>query len=208
MVAQTCVCTVSLASDEREARLIRGTLEHLSGAGVPVVVADGGSPPDNEIRALPHVSVVISQQANLVGQVQAAFADRRADASPAAATRPSPGARLQRDGVSDGIAEYELGAERPRHGWLDYIQGVTVALARQGLPIRGFDLRHRIRRAAGRGSVVERRARGQHAASPARPTLSAVKRCALGISSQTVRPSVSPRRDSVAPRFFDVCGRR
>lgn len=44
-------------------------------------------------------------------------------------------------GVSDVIAEYELGAERPCHGWLDYVQGVTAALARLDMPIRGFDLR-------------------------------------------------------------------
>lgn len=82
MVAQTCVCTVPLARDEREARLIRGTLEHLSGAGVPVVVADGGSPPEFVSRSERYHTCPssIPQQADLVGQVQAAFADRRADA--------------------------------------------------------------------------------------------------------------------------------
>jgi galactokinase len=49
--------------------------------------------------------------------------------------------RAWSDGVSDGIAEYELGDERPRHGWLDYIQGVTVALAALDMPIHGFDVR-------------------------------------------------------------------
>ena len=38
------------------------------------------------------------------------------------------------------LVEYEIGAERPGRGWLDYIQGVTVALARSGHPVEGFDL--------------------------------------------------------------------
>ena len=84
MVAETCVCTVSLARDEHEARLIRSTLEHLSHAGFPVVVADGGSPPHfvDTIKSLPHVSVVIPQQSGLVGQVQAAFAAARLGQAP------------------------------------------------------------------------------------------------------------------------------
>ena len=49
--------------------------------------------------------------------------------------------RAWSDGVSDGIAEYQLGGERPRQDWLDYVQGVTVALAALDAPIRGFDLR-------------------------------------------------------------------
>jgi hypothetical protein len=79
MTAETCVCTISLARDDREARLIHGTLEALSLAGRPVVVADGGSPPEfvDAIGALPHVSVVRSQHQSLIGQVQAAFAGAR-----------------------------------------------------------------------------------------------------------------------------------
>jgi len=49
--------------------------------------------------------------------------------------------RAWSDGVSKGIDEYQLGDERPRRGWLDYIQGATVALARLGMAIRGFELR-------------------------------------------------------------------
>jgi galactokinase len=36
--------------------------------------------------------------------------------------------------------EYEIGTERPRRDWLDYIQGVTVALDRAGHAVKGFDL--------------------------------------------------------------------
>src|SRR5262249_9746209 len=42
---------------------------------------------------------------------------------------------------SDTILEYTLGAEARGRGWLDYVQGVTHALAAAGYPIRGFDLR-------------------------------------------------------------------
>ena len=37
--------------------------------------------------------------------------------------------------------EYELGAEVPGRGWLDYVQGVTVTLARRGIAVPGFDVR-------------------------------------------------------------------
>jgi galactokinase len=37
--------------------------------------------------------------------------------------------------------EYRLGEETPGRGWLDYIQGVTQVLARQGHRLGGFDLR-------------------------------------------------------------------
>jgi galactokinase len=37
--------------------------------------------------------------------------------------------------------EYRLGEEARGRGWLDFVQGVTQALARAGFPVRGFDLR-------------------------------------------------------------------
>lgn len=37
--------------------------------------------------------------------------------------------------------EYRLGEETPGRGWLDYVQGVTQVLARQGHRLGGFDLR-------------------------------------------------------------------
>src|SRR4051794_36042613 len=39
--------------------------------------------------------------------------------------------------------EYELGEEARRNGWIDYVQGVTWALAERGFVVRGFDLRLR-----------------------------------------------------------------
>ena len=76
MTAKPPVCTISLARDDDEARLIQATLEHLSRSGLPVFVADGGSRPDfvDAIRALGDVSVVTSAQPGLVAQAQAAFA--------------------------------------------------------------------------------------------------------------------------------------
>jgi galactokinase len=40
-----------------------------------------------------------------------------------------------------GILTYTLGQEAPARGWLDYLQGVTQALGRRGLHLRGFDAR-------------------------------------------------------------------
>lgn len=39
------------------------------------------------------------------------------------------------------IEEFALGEEARGEGWLDYVQGITRALALAGHPIRGFDLR-------------------------------------------------------------------
>src|SRR4051794_36071746 len=36
---------------------------------------------------------------------------------------------------------FELGAESPGRGWLDYVQGVTSMLTQQGIVIPGFDVR-------------------------------------------------------------------
>jgi galactokinase len=56
---------------------------------------------------------------------------RRADAKVRAASASEDGGRP---------AEYELGSESRRRGWIDYVQGVTAELARRGLPVSGFDL--------------------------------------------------------------------
>jgi galactokinase len=39
------------------------------------------------------------------------------------------------------VEEYTLGAERPGRGWLDYVQGLTWALAGRGHALGGFDVR-------------------------------------------------------------------
>ena len=39
-----------------------------------------------------------------------------------------------------GIEEYILGSERRGRGWLDYVQGLTVALAARQIDLPGFDL--------------------------------------------------------------------
>jgi galactokinase len=44
-------------------------------------------------------------------------------------------------GISDGIAEYDIGAEARGRGWLDYVQGVTASLAAAGHVVSGFDAR-------------------------------------------------------------------
>jgi galactokinase len=52
--------------------------------------------------------------------------------------------------ASDGIVEYELGAERREHSWTDYVQGISQALSASGLE-RGFDARIRSRVPLGSG---------------------------------------------------------
>lgn len=39
-----------------------------------------------------------------------------------------------------GGLSYQLGAEKPGRGWLDYVQGVSVVLRRAGLVLRGMEL--------------------------------------------------------------------
>jgi len=43
--------------------------------------------------------------------------------------------------LGGGVEEFELGCEARGRGWLDYIQGITVILAREGLTVPGFDVR-------------------------------------------------------------------
>ena len=43
-------------------------------------------------------------------------------------------------GAGDRVREYTLGGETRAHGWLDYVQGVTQALASDGHRLSGFDL--------------------------------------------------------------------
>jgi galactokinase len=40
---------------------------------------------------------------------------------------------------ADGVTTYTVGRERPRGGWLDYVQGVTYALGGAGHALGGFD---------------------------------------------------------------------
>jgi galactokinase len=44
------------------------------------------------------------------------------------------------DRIASRASEYELGGEVRGRGWLDYVQGVTVMLARAGVTLPGFDL--------------------------------------------------------------------
>ena len=40
----------------------------------------------------------------------------------------------------EGIVEYAIGEESRGRGWLDYVQGLTAVLAREGFRVGGFDL--------------------------------------------------------------------
>ncbi len=57
------------------------------------------------------------------------------------ARRPDRRVRAASAEVDGGrISEYVLGEEARRGAWIDYVQGVTAELARQGLALPGFDL--------------------------------------------------------------------
>src|SRR5688572_13005990 len=49
--------------------------------------------------------------------------------------------RASSEAFGDCWEEYEAGHEQSGRGWLDYIQGVTAILARDGIAIPGFDVR-------------------------------------------------------------------
>ncbi|QRK04703.1 galactokinase [Archangium violaceum] len=44
-------------------------------------------------------------------------------------------------GGQAGVQEFVLGQETPGRGWLDYVQGVTLVLRREGFTFEGFDVR-------------------------------------------------------------------
>jgi galactokinase len=60
----------------------------------------------------------------------------------AVAGRPGATARAASGNLGDGnrIREFEVGRERPGQGWLDYVQGCTQAMRREGVPPGAFDL--------------------------------------------------------------------
>src|SRR5688572_7911943 len=49
--------------------------------------------------------------------------------------------RAESVAMGSGWEEYEIGSEGRGRGWLDYIQGVTVVLARHGIAAPGFNVR-------------------------------------------------------------------
>jgi galactokinase len=56
------------------------------------------------------------------------------------ATRGDRRVRATSTEMGGGPIEYVLGEERRGRGWIDYIQGITWVLAREGIPIGGFDV--------------------------------------------------------------------
>src|SRR5215213_2952511 len=58
------------------------------------------------------------------------------------ASRPGSRARVWSDAAAAaGVGEYQLGGERRRGDWVDYVQGVTRALAEARHTVPGFDAR-------------------------------------------------------------------
>jgi galactokinase len=58
----------------------------------------------------------------------------------AIAARSDRRVRVWSGGTNGGVEEYVRGSETPGRGWLDYVQGLTSALARERVDVPGFDL--------------------------------------------------------------------
>jgi galactokinase len=72
------------------------------------------------------------------GYVLPAIIPQRTHAS--IASRPDRVVRAWSAGGSADVVQYTLGSERRQNNWLDYVQGLTVALAQRPLALQGFDL--------------------------------------------------------------------
>lgn len=63
------------------------------------------------------------------------------DTSVQLARRPDTVVRaFSSDLGADSLTEFRLGSEQRQQSWIDYVQGVTWAVAERGQPIMGFDL--------------------------------------------------------------------
>src|SRR5690348_14582744 len=49
--------------------------------------------------------------------------------------------RLWSANVPDDLLEFDIGRERLRRSWIDYVQGLSLALAQHDVSVPGFDLR-------------------------------------------------------------------
>ena len=78
------VATITWARDPEEAPLIVEAVTVLAGAGMPVAISDGGSPPQvlAALAAIPRVSMVPPIERGLLSQVQVSVAAAAAQARP------------------------------------------------------------------------------------------------------------------------------
>jgi hypothetical protein len=77
------VATITRVRDPREERLITRTLSALSNLGIPVVVADGGSPAAfvDRLSRIPHLTLTPPDHPGLIGQVKASVRKARESGS-------------------------------------------------------------------------------------------------------------------------------
>ena len=82
--ASISIATITWARDENEASLILDAVTTLAGAGMPVAISDGGSPPEvvSALAAIPRVSIVPPRERGLVHQVRASVTAAAAQARP------------------------------------------------------------------------------------------------------------------------------
>jgi galactokinase len=97
-----------------------------------------GRPPETVASAPGRVNLLGEHTDYHEGYVLPAPIPQRTHASVAA--RPDRRVRAWSDGTSAAIEEYVVGSETPRRDWLDYVQGLTAALAQRQITLSGFDL--------------------------------------------------------------------
>jgi galactokinase len=78
--------------------------------------------------------------ADVPNAVETAKAAEAAGATEAAEALDPMLVRANSNGISTAASSYVVGAEQPVHDWIDYVQGVTHILARDGHTLRGFDV--------------------------------------------------------------------
>lgn len=74
-LSEICVATIMRSRSAQEEQTLRGSLQALSRLQLPVIVADGGSPPElvEYVAALPGMTVVTPPRQGLVSQIKASL---------------------------------------------------------------------------------------------------------------------------------------
>ena len=99
-----------------------------------------GGPPDVTAEARGRVNLIGEHTDYNGGYVLPSPIPQAATAAVRRGTGPRVRAWSRELSEPGAALEYTIGGEETGRGWLDYVQGVTVALARAGYQVDGFDL--------------------------------------------------------------------
>ena len=97
-----------------------------------------GQPPEAQESAPGRVNLLGEHTDYHEGFVLPATIPQRTQA--AVRARTDRVVRVWSEGTSHEVEQYTLGSEGPGRGWLDYVQGLTVAIRTAGTHLPGFDL--------------------------------------------------------------------